>query len=142
MVLRVVGDLLLLLLLLLGWLRLGRWRRRWPLRSLNLLNVGRLVLRRTLGSWVLRRGIVCLCRALRGDRGMRRVRVVLVLLVDHAGPRMVHRKMIWRWQALRRVWVMLKGAPGQQGWLHVQRRGTGKSKSRMKNKKKRALTRR
>ena len=43
---------------------------------------------------------------------MRRVGVVL-MLVDHAGSRMVDRKMIWRWQALRRVGMMLRGASSQ-----------------------------
>jgi hypothetical protein len=57
-------------------------RRRW---ALNLLDVRRLVLRRSLG-----------------------VGVLMLVLVDYARPRMVHRKMIWRWQALRRVGVMLQ----------------------------------
>lgn len=53
MVLGIIRNLLLLLLLLL-------WRR-WPL---DLLDVGRLVLRRALRVWVLWRGVVSLCRAL------------------------------------------------------------------------------
>jgi hypothetical protein len=34
--------------------------------------------------------------------------VLMLVLVDYARPGMVHRKMIWRWQALRRVGVMLE----------------------------------
>ncbi|KAF2850358.1 hypothetical protein T440DRAFT_111372 [Plenodomus tracheiphilus IPT5] len=112
MVLRVVGNLLLLLLL----------RRRW---TLNLLDVGRLMLGRDLGVGVLRRGVVTLCWRLGWGRLVGRVGMMLLLLVlwmlwmlwvlwvmllvmDHSGPRMVHRKMIWRRQALRRVGVMLE----------------------------------
>lgn len=113
MMLRVIRNLLLgllrlLLLLLLRRLGLRWWWWRWSLLSLDLLDVGRLVLRRTLRGWVLWRRVVRLCRALRRHRLMGRVGVVVLLvLVDHARPRMVHRKMVWRWQALGRVWVML-----------------------------------
>jgi hypothetical protein len=81
-------------------------RRRW---ALDLLDVRRLVLRRSLGVGVLRRWVVALRWALCGHRLVGRVGMVLMLvLVDYARPGMVHRKMIWRWQALRRVGVMLQ----------------------------------
>ena len=41
-------------------------------------------------------------------------------MVDYARPGMVHQKMIWRWQALRRVGVMLS-APSQQGCKRKQK---------------------
>jgi hypothetical protein len=37
--------------------------------------------------------------------------MVLLMLVDYARPRMVDRQMIWRWQALGRVGVMLQAHP-------------------------------
>jgi len=36
--------------------------------------------------------------------------LVLMLLMDYTGPRMVDWKMIWRWQALRRVGMMHVGS--------------------------------
>lgn len=56
-VLGVVRNLLLLLLLLL------LLRRRW---TLDLLDIGRLMLGRHLGVWMLRRGVVALCWRLGG----------------------------------------------------------------------------
>jgi hypothetical protein len=93
---RVVGHLLLL-------------RARW---TRNLLHVGRLMGRWML--WMLRiggvwRGIVGLSGRLRRLRLVRRlgVRLVLVvLMLDHAGSRVVLWMMSRRWQALRRVGVM------------------------------------
>jgi hypothetical protein len=93
-VLGVIRNLLLLL----------RW---WG--TLNLLDVGRLMLRRTLGVWVLGRWVVALCRTLRRYRLVGRVGMVLVLLMDYTRPRMVDWKMIWRWQALRRMGMMHVG---------------------------------
>lgn len=40
------------------------------------------------------------------------VLVLLLLVVDYTGPRVVDREMSWRRQALRRVWVMLRREAG------------------------------
>lgn len=71
--LRIVGNLLL---------RLGWW---W---AWQLLDVGRLMLRRDLGIRVLRRGIVTLGGTLGRYRRVRRVGMMLWML-DDTGPRVV-----------------------------------------------------
>lgn len=53
---------------------------------------------------------------LMGGVGMR----LVVLVLDHGGPRVVLRVVGRRWQALRRVGVMLEGARSQQGAVGVE----------------------
>lgn len=128
LLLRIVGDLLLWLLLLSLLLSLLlRWRR-----SLDLLDVGRLMLGRSLRVGMLWRRIVALGWRLGGCRLVRGVRVVLLVLlvlrvvlgmlgvlrmlrvlgmllvVNDARSRVVDRKVGWRRQALRSVGVMLE----------------------------------
>lgn len=131
LLLRIVGDLLLWLLLLSLLLSLLlRWRR-----CLDLLDVGRLMLGRSLRVGMLWRRIVALGWRLGGCRLVRGVRVVLLVLlvlrvvlrmlgvlrvlrmlrvlgmllvVNDARSRVVDRKVGWRRQALRSVGVMLE----------------------------------
>jgi hypothetical protein len=40
--------------------------------------------------------------------------VLMLVVVEHSRPRVVRRMMIWRWQALRLVGVMLEEQQSQQ----------------------------
>jgi hypothetical protein len=79
--------------------------------TLDLLDVGRLMRRGSLGLGWVRRRVVALSRTLGRRRLMGRVGVRLVVVVlDDTRPRVagVVRMVVWRWQALRRVGVMLE----------------------------------
>lgn len=100
---------------------------RWW-RALDLLHVRRLVsLVRwwSLGLGGVRRGVVSLSWALVWRRLVRRARMRLVVMLLHlAGPGMLGMMwvVVWRWQALGRVGVMLLGECGQQRCLGKQRK--------------------